>query len=314
MGLGARPRGPLLGVPAGARERSWRAESATPVAGRPPLARAECRRSCRPGTCAPDPRGSRRRDASPGLAPTGASQRRHRSCRPGPRTLTVPRADPRRRSPPFLRPRRLGAGPAGEGESPGSFPGGRRALGEKAFSSDPRGCLGVPDPPAAAPPLRVVAARSGHLPRVGNGPPPLAGARVERCSAYRGPRLPPPSRGRVPSGRAGVRRGAAVVCVCVRVSGVAGPKEGARGPTVCPGAPRAPRRPRSPPPPLPPLRPLPPRAAAGGLPRGHWVPGAAPRPVCVREGWLLSPPPPGTWAPESRDGPDGRSDERRSSR
>src|SRR3712207_8511231 len=34
---------------------------------------------------------------------------------------------------------------------------GRHALGEKAFSSDPRGCLGVPDPPAAAPPLRVVA-------------------------------------------------------------------------------------------------------------------------------------------------------------
>src|SRR3712207_7381404 len=31
---------------------------------------------------------------------------------------------------------------------------GRHALGEKAFSSDPRGCLGVPDPPAAAPPLR----------------------------------------------------------------------------------------------------------------------------------------------------------------
>ena len=35
--------------------------------------------------------------------------------------------------------------------------GGRRTLGEKAFSSYPRGSLGVPDPPAAAPPKR-----SGH--------------------------------------------------------------------------------------------------------------------------------------------------------
>lgn len=38
---------------------------------------------------------------------------------------------------------------------------GRCALGEKAFSSDPRGCLGVPEPPAAAPPLRVVATDAG---------------------------------------------------------------------------------------------------------------------------------------------------------
>lgn len=37
--------------------------------------------------------------------------------------------------------------------------GGRRALGEKAFSSDPRGCLGVPEPPSRCPSC----ARSGHL-------------------------------------------------------------------------------------------------------------------------------------------------------
>lgn len=37
--------------------------------------------------------------------------------------------------------------------------GGRRALGEKAFSSDPRGCLGVPEPPSRCPSC----ARRGHL-------------------------------------------------------------------------------------------------------------------------------------------------------
>lgn len=35
---------------------------------------------------------------------------------------------------------------------------GRCALGEKAFSSDPRGCLGVPEPPSCRP----SSARSGH--------------------------------------------------------------------------------------------------------------------------------------------------------
>lgn len=35
---------------------------------------------------------------------------------------------------------------------------GRCALGEKAFSSDPRGCLGVPEPPSRCP----SSARSGH--------------------------------------------------------------------------------------------------------------------------------------------------------
>lgn len=106
------------------------------------------------------------------------------------------------------------------------------------------------------PPLlcALVAARCGHLPRVGTGPLRL-GARVQRCSAYRGPRLPPPSRGRVPPGRAGVRRGAAVCgggeARCVRLS-LRGPPAG------------------------PPPRPLPSRAAAGGLPRGHWV-GGPPR-------------------------------------
>ena len=42
-----------------------------------------------------------------------------------------------------------------ERDDPGE---GRRALGEKAFSSDPRGSLGVSDPPAAAPPECAVAA------------------------------------------------------------------------------------------------------------------------------------------------------------
>ena len=64
-----------------------------------------------------------------------------------------------------------------ERDDPGE---GRRALGEKAFSSDPRGSLGVSDPPAAAPPecavAAVAAAKSAwaehpapHLPSGGGG-------------------------------------------------------------------------------------------------------------------------------------------------
>lgn len=68
MGLGARPRSPSPpggGVPAGARERSWRA-----VAGSAVLSAALA-------WCVRDPPCSRRRDAPPGLAPTGASPRQH---------------------------------------------------------------------------------------------------------------------------------------------------------------------------------------------------------------------------------------------
>ena len=64
-----------------------------------------------------------------------------------------------------------------ERDDPGE---GRRALGEKAFSSDPRGSLGVSDPPAAAPPACAVAAVAAaksawaehpapHLPSGGGG-------------------------------------------------------------------------------------------------------------------------------------------------
>lgn len=101
-----------------------------------------------------------------------------------------------------------------ERDDPGE---GRRALGEKAFSSDPRGSLGVSDPPAAAPPecavAAVEAAKSAwaehpapHLPPGGGGAG--AGAPAPRWGrvplvAYRGPRLPPSSWGRVPLGPAG---------------------------------------------------------------------------------------------------------------
>lgn len=102
--------------------------------------------------------------------------------------------------PPPVPPRKWLRGP--DGVSLLGF-GGRRALGEKAFSSDPRGCLGVPDPPAAAPPLE---ARSVIRPCV-RALGPLSRHRLLRGRAatqavpYRGPRLPPPSRGRVPPGR-----------------------------------------------------------------------------------------------------------------
>lgn len=90
MGLGARPRDPLLGVPAGARERSWRAESATPVAGRPPLARAGCRRSF-----VPPPVRVRVTRVGPVVAtPRRASRRRGRA-----RGGTDPAGPDRERSP-----------------------------------------------------------------------------------------------------------------------------------------------------------------------------------------------------------------------
>ena len=103
------------------------------------------------------------------------------------------------------------AGPK-ERDDPGE---GRRALGEKAFSSDPRGSLGVPDPPAAAPPECAVAAVAAARARGQNTPPTsplgLVRGRVRRprgwgrvpLVAYRGPRLPPSSWERVPLGPAG---------------------------------------------------------------------------------------------------------------
>ena len=102
------------------------------------------------------------------------------------------------------------AGPK-ERDDPGE---GRRALGEKAFSSDPRGSLGVPDPPAAAPPECAVAAVAAARARGQNTPPTsplgLVRGRVRRprgwgrvpLVAYRGPRLPPSSWERVPLGPA----------------------------------------------------------------------------------------------------------------
>lgn len=89
---------------------------------------------------------------------------------------------------------------------------GRCALGEKAFSSDPRGSLGVPDPPAAAPPKCAVATVATARARGQNPPPPwgrgVMGAPAPRWGrvllvAYCGPRLPPLSWGRVPLGPAG---------------------------------------------------------------------------------------------------------------
>lgn len=87
-----------------------------------------------------------------------------------------------------------------ERDDPGE---GRRALGEKAFSSDPRGSLGVSDPPAAAPPECAVAAvaaaksawaehpapRTSPLGAVGGG---CAGPAVGPCAARCLPRPAPP--------------------------------------------------------------------------------------------------------------------------
>ena len=118
-----------------------------------------------------------------------------------------------------------------ERDDPGE---GRRALGEKAFSSDPRGSLGVSDPPAAAPPECAVAAVAAAKSAWAEHPapaPPLwgrwgAGAPAPRWGrvplvAYRGPRLPPSSWGRVPLGPAGRPgrwggTGACVRRVCAR--------------------------------------------------------------------------------------------------
>ena len=129
---------------------------------------------------------------------------------------------------------------------------GRHALGEKAFSSDPRGCIGVPDPPAAAPPLRVVATDATTVARgQSRSLPTAAGASPLRVGG--GSRPAGPSLG------AGPR-----VCASVRV--VLPSRAGVgRGP----GPVRAPpRRERLA------LRSLPSRAAAGGGVRA-WVGAAA---------------------------------------
>lgn len=71
---------------------------------------------------------------------------------------------------------------------------GRCALGEKAFSSDPRGCLGVPNPPAVAPPrARSVACTAAF---VGYGPPPRGAGGLEDAASFSRPLprpAPPPS-------------------------------------------------------------------------------------------------------------------------
>lgn len=109
---------------------------------------------------------------------------------------------------------------------------GRRALGEKAFSSDPRGCLGVPEPPAAAPLLRVVATDAGWTTVACRAEPPLSARgppapRWGRASLSCLPRpAPPPSEsGEDPAGprpasgawgsrvRAGARAAAFSRCV-----------------------------------------------------------------------------------------------------
>ena len=98
---------------------------------------------------------------------------------------------------------------------------GRCALGEKAFSSDPRGCLGVPEPPSCRP----SSARSGHRCGVTTvacwAEPPLregsAGPAVGPSAALCLPRpAPPPSEsGEDPAGPG--RRPARGAPACVRV-------------------------------------------------------------------------------------------------
>lgn len=129
---------------------------------------------------------------------------------------------------------------------------GRCALGEKAFSSDPRGCLGVPNPPAVAPPrARSVACTAAF---VGYGPPPRVGRGAWKTplpflGLYRGPRLPPPRRGRIPPGRAGVSGrvfGGPAACVWARrvrvlLAAVCRRGGGTRRPFPVPGARPLPR-------------------------------------------------------------------------
>lgn len=86
-----------------------------------------------------------------------------------------------------------------ERDDPGE---GRRALGEKAFSSDPRGSLGVSDPPAAAPPECAVAAVAAAKSAWAEHPAPTsplgavgggcAGPAVGPCAARCLPRPAPP--------------------------------------------------------------------------------------------------------------------------
>lgn len=114
---------------------------------------------------------------------------------------------------------------------------GRCALGEKAFSSDPRGSLGVPDPPAAAPPECAVATVATARAR-GQNPPPwgrgVMGAPAPRWGrvllvAYCGPRLPPLSWGRVPLGPAGCPASGELCVCCVVRSRPRGVSPGGRG-------------------------------------------------------------------------------------
>ena len=151
-------------------------------------------------------------------------------------------AYPYRRPPPPAQLRSGSSWCASVGPREGRSGEGRCALGEKAFSSDLRGSLGVPEPPAAAPPECAQLAHCGDcwstwaeapLPSVGKGGRwvcrPRGGA-VRCLFAYCGPRLPPL---RVGGGSRwappGVRR-VGGPCVCrVCAAGPRGASPGGRG-------------------------------------------------------------------------------------
>lgn len=146
---------------------------------------------------------------------------------------------------------------------------GRCSLGEKAFSSDPRGCLGVPDPPAAAPPVRVGGRQVRPPSSCGHGPPAVGGPSAKMLCLPRP--APPPTEsgegsagpGRRPSRGRRVRRRRGALCAALPS--------------------RAPRRPAPTPAPVP--------------GRSRWVAARA-------LGWGAAPPgwggcAPGTWFPES---------------
>lgn len=189
-----------------------------------------------------------------------------------PLTRTADPQSPRRRRPSALARARRGVSRVG-GDAP---------LGEKAFSSDPKRVpWGTASPSRRPSSARVsLASQGGPSAPCGEGPP--SGA----LPAYRGPRLPPPSRGRVTHGPGPGIPGAVLrPRCCGRVRRLTPRGEVWGGAARPPTPPASPRRAA--------LRPLPSRAAAGGrragtgwarLARGCRSPGCGfpePRP----DGW-----------------------------
>lgn len=257
MGLGARPRSPS--PPGGGCPRGRVSDRGGPWRGvlsfLPPWRGVSVTHPAPVG--ATPRRASRRRGRARGstqVPPAPTANAHSAPCRPAP-PIPLP--------PPLPAPWRGTPG----GSRWASW--GRCSLGEKAFSSDPRGCLGVPDPPAAAPPVRVGGRQVRPPSSCGHGPPAVGGPSAKMLCLPRP--APPPTEsgegsagpGRRPSRGRRVRRRRGALCAALPS--------------------RAPRRPAPTPAPVP--------------GRSRWVAARA-------LGWGAAPPgwggcAPGTWFPES---------------